>query len=96
VRTVGGLSDERRSDAADLIFEYMAATLTEGGRPEPASVAQLPPALRRECADLGLSYAPPGALFVAYQDEQPIGCVGLAPGPLSNAVEVKRLYVRPA
>jgi len=95
VRIVNGLSDECRSDAVDLIFEYMAATMTEGGRPGPASIGHLPPVLRRECEDLAVFYAPPGALFVAYQDDQPIGCVGLAPGAFPDAVEVKRLYVRP-
>jgi GNAT superfamily N-acetyltransferase len=96
VRILDGLSRECQADSVGLIFEYMAATLSEGGRPTPGSVLELPAVLRRECENLTTSYALPGALFVAYQDDRPVGCVGLSPGPLPDAVEVKRLYVRPA
>lgn len=96
MRIADGLSDECATDAVDLVFEYMAATLGEGGRQVPSSVRQLPTVLRRECEDLPVVYASPGALFVAYQDDQPIGCVGLAPGPFCDAAEVRRLYVRAA
>jgi ribosomal protein S18 acetylase RimI-like enzyme len=96
VRIVDGLTAEHLTDAANLIFEYMAMTLGEGGRPVPLAVSQLPGVLRRECEDLAACYASPGALFVAYQDDRPVGCVGLAPGPPPGAVEVRRLFVRPA
>jgi GNAT superfamily N-acetyltransferase len=96
LRIVDGLSPDHRGDVLDLIFEYMAATLDEGGRPAPASVSQLPAVLRRECENLAASYASPGALFIAYQDAEPVGCVGLVPAPAPDAIEVKRLYVRPA
>ena len=73
----------------------MAATQAEAGRGEPASIGQLPPALRWECEHLAAVYAPPGGLFIACQDERPAGCVGLVPGPYPDAAEVRRLYVRP-
>jgi GNAT superfamily N-acetyltransferase len=96
VRIVDGLSPGIRADSVDLVFEYMAVTLGEGGRPIPESVSELPAVLRRECEDLPAAYTLPGVLFVAYQDDRPVGCVGMSPGPLPDAVEVKRLYVRPA
>lgn len=40
---------------------------------------------------------PASAMWIAYVDGQPAGCVALRPLPdLDNAVECKRLYVRPA
>jgi hypothetical protein len=42
----------RADDAAALVFEYMAATQAENGRPVPANIAELPAVLRRECDSL--------------------------------------------
>lgn len=86
----------RESDAAALVFEYMAATQAENGRPVPAAVSDLPAPLLRECGDLPAVYRPPGALLLADQGGSPAGCVGLAPGPDGHAAEIRRLYVRPA
>lgn len=83
VRIVDGLAAGHRSDAADLVFEYMAATQAEAGRPVPVSISQLPPVLRRECEDLAACYARPGGLFIAYREGQPTGYVGLTPGPFT-------------
>jgi GNAT superfamily N-acetyltransferase len=85
----------RGDDAALLVFEYLAATLAEAGRPAPASAAGLPAVLGRELHDLQAAYRPPGALLLAYHDDQPAGCVGLARHATGTA-EVRRLYVRPA
>lgn len=81
----------RGADAATLVFEYMAATQAEAGRPVPAAVSDLPAVLARECADLPAVYRPPGALLLADHG----GCAGLAPGPDEHAAEIRRLYVRP-
>jgi len=42
----------RESDALTLVFEYMAATQAETGRPVPSDIAELPAVLRRECRSL--------------------------------------------
>ncbi|MFI7679696.1 GNAT family N-acetyltransferase [Actinophytocola sp. NPDC049390] len=81
--------------AADLVFEYLAVTRVETGWREPATVDDLPPALRRELRELAQVYRPPGGLWVAYRAGKPAGCVGLVSRGLGTA-EVKRLYVRPA
>jgi ribosomal protein S18 acetylase RimI-like enzyme len=92
---VDAFTARRESDATSLVFEYMAATLAEAGRAPPAGIDQLPPVLRDECQNLAAVYRLPGTLLVAYRDEEPIGCVGLAPDLLGLTAEVKRLYVRP-
>lgn len=48
-----------------------------------------------ELANLPGDYAPPaGRLYLAYEDEQPAGCVGLR--KIDDEIcEMKRLYVRP-
>lgn len=86
----------RDKDARTLVFEYMAATQSETGRPVPASVGELPGVLARECRDLAGVYRPPGTLLIADCDGQPAGCVGLSVRPGQGTAEVKRLYVRPA
>lgn len=86
----------REGDATALVFEYMAATLAEAGRPAPAAIGELPPVLQFECSNLQEVYCPPGALLIAYLEAQPIGCVGLAPHSPGCIAEIKRLYVRPA
>ena len=78
---VNALQAGREGDATALVFEYMAATLAEAGRCAPAGIGDLPPALQHECHNLQAVYRQPGALLVAYRDEQPVGCVGLAPCP---------------
>jgi ribosomal protein S18 acetylase RimI-like enzyme len=83
-------------DARTLVFEYMAATVAEtSGRAAPATIEDLPAALRAECGNLAGVYAPPGALLLAYADGVPTGCAGLVDRGERTA-EVKRLYVRPA
>jgi len=86
----------RGGDAVALVFEYMAATQAETGRPVPAGIAELPAVLRRECSRLPDVYRPPGALLIADLGGQPVGCAGLSALPGGGAAEVRRLYVRPA
>lgn len=86
----------RLADAVALVFEYMAGTQEECGRLVPSCVDELPEVLRVECADLAATYRPPGALLLAYREDEPVGCVGVRPTDPAGTVEVKRLYVRPA
>jgi len=86
----------RADDAAALVFEYMAATQAENGRPVPANIAELPAVLRRECDSLQDVYRPPGAFLIADLASQPVGCAGLAAWPAGRTAEIRRLYVRPA
>jgi GNAT superfamily N-acetyltransferase len=87
----------RGGDAAPaLVFEYMAATLAENGRPEPAGIAELPAVLRRECSNLQDVYRSPGVFLIADLAGQPVGCAGLSALPGGYTAEVRRLYVRPA
>jgi ribosomal protein S18 acetylase RimI-like enzyme len=95
IEVIDVLAAKRVDDAAVLIIEYMAATLTEAGRPTSAEITSLPPVLQYECRNLATVYRPPGALLVAYEDQQPVGCVGLALRSSAHTAEVKRLYVRP-
>jgi ribosomal protein S18 acetylase RimI-like enzyme len=89
----------RGSDAAALVFEYMAATQAETGRDVPVGIAGLPEVLRRECLNLDGVYRPPGALLIADHAGKPAGCVGLVAGQGTAApettAEIRRLYVRP-
>jgi GNAT superfamily N-acetyltransferase len=86
----------RGGDAVALVFEYMAATQAENGRPVPSGTAELPAVLRRECSGLQDVYRPPGVCLIADLAGQPAGCVGLAALPGGCTAEVRRLYVRPA
>ena len=108
VRVVSAYPDGRRGDASRLVFEYMASTIVETGRGDPAWIGELPPVLLCECRNLPVIYRPPGALLIAYHNGQPAGCAGVALCPpeasasawldsaalISTAV-IKRLYVRP-
>lgn len=96
VSVVSAFTAGRRGDAVSLVFEYMAATQAETGRRVPADIGELPAVLQRECRDLQGVYRAPGALLIADCGGQPAGCVGLAALPAQRAVEVRRLYVRPA
>jgi ribosomal protein S18 acetylase RimI-like enzyme len=89
-------TDRQLPDARALVFEYMAATQHEAGRTVPAGIDLLPGVLLEECTDLATAYQPPGTLLLAYQNHEPIGCVGLKPMPPPGTIEVRRLYVRPA
>jgi putative acetyltransferase len=93
---VDAVATGRLTEAAALVFEYMAITQVEAERPVPASIAELPAVLRDECLGLPTAYEPPGALLLAFVDGAPVGCVGLRPTGDDGVVEVKRLYVRPA
>jgi GNAT superfamily N-acetyltransferase len=86
----------RSGDAAALVFEYMAATQAENGRPVPSGIAGLPAVLRRECSSLQDVYRPPGVFLIAGLAGQPVGCAGLSALPGGRTAEVRRLYVRPA
>ena len=97
VRVVSALDPSLRTRAVELLFEYMASTQGENGQPVPATIAELPESLRRECERPERSYAHPGVLLVASLAGEVVGCVGLRPvRTLPDALEVKRLYVRPA
>jgi GNAT superfamily N-acetyltransferase len=97
VRIVSALDDPMlRTRAVEVLFEYMASTQAEIGQPVPLTIAELPEPLRRECEQPERSYTHPGVLFVACIADEVVGCVGLRPvRRLPDAVEVKRLYVRP-
>jgi GNAT superfamily N-acetyltransferase len=82
--------------AVALVFEYMAATQAETGRPVPAGIGELPAVLQRECGSLHDVYRPPGVFLIAELGGQPAGCVGLTALPGGRTAEVRRLYVRPA
>lgn len=86
----------RGADAADLVFEYMAATQAETGRPVATGIGELPAVLQQECRNLPVVYRPPGALLIAGSQGQSAGCAGLAPCGTERTAEVRRLYVRPA
>jgi hypothetical protein len=60
VAVVSAFPAGRGSDAAALVFEYMAATQAETGRPVPADSGELPAVLQRECDSLHDVYRPPG------------------------------------
>src|SRR5262245_2109560 len=95
VRVVSALSPTLLPRAVDVLFEYMATTEGEVGRPVPETIVELPEPLRRECERPERSYADPGALLVACLAGQVVGCVGLCSvRALPDAAEVKRLYVR--
>ncbi|MEV7006796.1 GNAT family N-acetyltransferase [Streptosporangium sp. NPDC051022] len=96
VRVLDACAAGRDADAGALIFEYMAATQVELGRPAPAAVDELSASLRDECRNPALAYRAPGVFLVAYRDDTPVGCVGLKPVPGTDAAEIKRLYARPA
>jgi putative acetyltransferase len=96
ISVTSAFTTERGSDAAALVFEYMAATQAETGRRVPGDMEELPAVLRRECQDLPGVYRAPGALLISDCDGQPAGCVGLAALPGQRTIEVRRLYVRPA
>jgi len=50
----------------------------------------------RELEELPGKYAPPaGGLFIAFVDDNPMGCVALRPLDIELTAELKRLYVRP-
>ncbi len=86
----------RSGDAVTLVFEYMAATQAETGRPVPAGVGDLPAVLQRECSSLQDVYRPPGVFLIADFADEAAGCTGLAALPGGRTAEVRRLYVRPA
>lgn len=87
---------DRGGEAVALVFEYMAATQAETGRPVPSDIAELPAVLRRECSSLHDIYCPPGVFLIADLGGQPVGCAGLSALPGGLTAEVRRLYVRPA
>lgn len=99
VRIVDAMAAGRDADAAAIVFEYVAMTRGEVGRPVPRDVDELPDGLAAECRALPSYYAPPGAILLAVgrvaTDEAVWGCVGLVPFD-ATTVKVQRLYVRPA
>jgi GNAT superfamily N-acetyltransferase len=99
-RIVNATIANRLDEAAAIVFEYLALTEGEVGRAVPRTPDELPPGLRAEWSSLAARYARPGALFLALQGNEAIGCVGVAPAPRADegtgfvTVEVARLYVR--
>ncbi|MEV8637746.1 GNAT family N-acetyltransferase [Streptosporangium sp. NPDC051023] len=96
IRVLDASTTGRWADVATLIFEYMGATQAELGRPAPATVDELPTAMRDECRNPDVAYRSPGAFLLACRDEILVGGVGLKPLPGTDAVQVSRLYARPA
>ncbi len=78
-------------DATALVFEYMAATQAETGRPVPGGIGELPPVLQHEYRNLPAVYRPPGALLVTYAGQVAAGCAGLAPCLPERTAQVRRL-----
>jgi len=95
IRIVDALNGHRADDAARLVFEYMAMTEGEAGRPVPRSVDELPAMLSAECRALSGTYRCPGVLLLACVGDEIAGCVGLKHLPSLDCLELKRLYVRP-
>jgi hypothetical protein len=60
ITVVSAFAAGRGSDAAALVFEYMAATQAETGQAVPAGIGELPAVLQREFRNLQAS-APPAA-----------------------------------
>jgi len=88
-------SAQHRRDASQMVFEYLAATLTEEALPTPTSIDDLPAALRAECRNPSRLYRAPGTFLLAYVGQRPIGCLGVqSQSPATG--EVKRLYVHPS
>ena len=93
-RIIDALAEGRSDAAALLVFEYMAMTQGENGRPVPDSIDELPPVLSAECRALAETYAPPGIMLLACVGDEAVGCVGLEHLPSPNSLNLKRLYVR--
>lgn len=81
------------ADAAALVFEYVATTQVEAGRPPVERVEDLPAVLRRDCERPAESFV---ALLVSYLGDTATGCVGVRATADPGTVEITRLYVRPA
>lgn len=79
------------ADAKALVFEYIASTEGEAGRPVPTRVADVPPVLRVDCVDPGAAFL---ALLVAYVHGRPAGCVGAKGSSRPDCLEIARLFVR--
>ena len=94
VQVVDVTKSGRVSDAAELFFEYMAATYAELGLPVPAAPSELYEKWRSELEDPASAYPSPGGLLVAYRRDQPVGVVGMQVKD-STTAEVKHLYVQP-
>ena len=97
-RIIDATSANRLDEAAAIVFEYLAMTEGEVGRPVPRTPEELPPGLRPVVESIGTHYRRPGAVFLAVQGDATIGCVGVVPVAEAGAgtVEVSRLYVRAA
>ncbi len=94
--TLTALGPAELADARTLVFEYLATTQGERGRPVPVDPDGLPPVLHDEWRALAQTYGEPGFLLLAYDGPDPVGCAGLVPMPSPGTAEVRRLYVRPA
>lgn len=94
IRIIDALAHGLGKQAAHVVFEYMAMTEGECGRPVPRSLDELNPVLAAECGALAATYRTPGVVLLACVGRAVIGCVGLKSLPVHDALEVKRLYVR--
>lgn len=94
VSVVDALTEHRMHDAERLVFEYIAMTEGENGRPVPRRVDDLPSVLSAECRALAAAYRAPGAMLLACVADLPVGCVGLKHLPSLGWLELKRRYVR--
>jgi len=94
MRAIAAAPAALRPDAAQLVSGYVALTQTKRGRPEPAHTADLPTVLRIECEDV--ADVPPffRRVLVAFDGDEPPGCVGCDRARIGTA-RVKRLLVRP-
>jgi hypothetical protein len=79
ILVLDAITTGRSAEAEALVFEYMAATQAEVGRPLPTDVAELPEVLRTECDNIGSAYRAPGTMLLAYRGRHPIGCVASNP-----------------
>jgi GNAT superfamily N-acetyltransferase len=91
IRPVDG--DEDVARVRELIREYGVHLANHPAGPEHFCVS----GLEKEMAGLAEVYGAPGCLLLATMDGQPAGCVALKRlDQPANALELKRLWVRPA
>jgi hypothetical protein len=93
---IDALATGRIEAARDIIFEYLACTEGEAGSSVPRGVADLPPPLQAVLTSLAQRHDGPGALLLAMDGDEVVGCVGLSRSDITAPADglVQRLYVR--
>jgi GNAT superfamily N-acetyltransferase len=93
---IDALATGRIEAARDIIFEYLACTEGEAGSSVPRGIADLPPPLQAVLTSLAQRHDGPGALLLAMDGDEVVGCVGLSRSDITAPADglVQRLYVR--